>query len=153
MKIVSHCNRLSTFGWHICQVSWNFLGELQKIWRFFLQIHVCFSNLQEFFYSNLTTLRRIFSVMPKLIILTDCGSYTMKWARSPLVQVMAWLYIAQIGPLSFQAAIEHKPRQVRWVGCTLQWSLSGGQHVCISNPQGSIKEATKENLKCKTFTT
>ena len=26
------------------------------------------------------------------------------------------LYIAQIGPLSFQAAIEHKPRQVRWGG-------------------------------------
>ena len=24
--------------------------------------------------------------------------------------------IAQIGPLSFQAAIEHKPRQVRWGG-------------------------------------
>ena len=25
-------------------------------------------------------------------------------------------FIAQIGPLSFQAAIEHKPRQVRWGG-------------------------------------
>ena len=24
--------------------------------------------------------------------------------------------IAQIGPLSFQAAMEHKPRQVRWGG-------------------------------------
>ena len=61
--------------------------------------------------------------------------------------------IAQIGPLSFQAAIEHKPRQVRWGDCTLQWSLSGHQHVCISNSRETFKEATKENLKWKAFTT
>ena len=64
-----------------------------------------------------------------------------------------FLGIAQIGPLSFQTAIEHKPRQVRWGDCTLQWSLSGHQHVCISNSRETFKEATKENLKWKTFTT
>ena len=44
--------------------------------------------------------------------------------------------------------------QTQWgeVSCTLQWSLSGHQHVCISNSQEAITQATKENLKWKMFT-
>ena len=30
--------------------------------------------------------------------------------------------IAQIAPLSFQAALEHKPNKWGWVSCTLRWS-------------------------------
>ena len=68
--------------------------------------------------------------------------------------IIMYKYImAQIAPLSFQAAIPHTPRQVRWVRCTLQWSLSGHQHVCKSDSQEAITEAFKENLKWKTFTT
>ena len=37
--------------------------------------------------------------------------------------------------------------------CTLQWSLSGRQHVCISNSQEDITQTTKENLKWKKFPT
>ena len=35
----------------------------------------------------------------------------------------------------------------------LQWSLSGHQHVCISNSREAITQANKGNLKWKTFTT
>ena len=35
----------------------------------------------------------------------------MFWVWENILEI-----IAQIGPLSFQAAIEHKPRQVRWGG-------------------------------------
>ena len=75
------------------------------------------------------------------------------WGQPILMSTINTKCIAQIGPLSFQAAIEHKPRQVRWGGCTLQWLLSGHQHVCISNSRETFTEATKENLKWKTFTT
>ena len=41
--------------------------------------------------------------------------------------------------------------EVRWAARSSgHW---GGQHVCISNFQVSITDATKENLKRKTFTT
>ena len=101
------------------------------------------------------TVMNICTIMEKYI--KKCMFST--WVRSRNCRcLVTWfcyqlIAIAQIGPLSFQAAIEHKPKQVRWGGCTLQWSLSGGQHVCISNSQGSITKATKENLKWKTFTT
>ena len=40
----------------------------------------------------------------------------------------AFIFIAQIGPLSYQAAIEHKPRQVRWGGL----ARSSGRWVVAS---------------------
>ena len=38
------------------------------------------------------------------------------------------------------------------MSCTLQWSLSGHQHVCISNSQEAITGASKGNFKWKIFT-
>ena len=60
--------------------------------------------------------------------------------------------IVQIAPLSFQAAIEHKP-QVKWgelhASAVTEWSPA-----CLhSNSQEAITEATKENIKWKTFKT
>ena len=60
---------------------------------------------------------------------------------------------AQIGPLSFQAAIPHKPRQVRWgelhAPVVTEWSPA-----CLHKLlPGAHQRATKENLKRKTFTT
>ena len=52
-------------------------------------------------------------------------------------------HIARIAPMSFQTAIPHKPRQVR---CTLQWLLSGHQHVFISYSQDYIKRQLKKTL-------
>ena len=65
----------------------------------------------------------------------------------------AWgAHIAQITPLSFQAAIPHNRRQVRW-GELHASAITGHQHVCISNSQKVITQTTRENLKWKTFTT
>ena len=50
-------------------------------------------------------------------------------------------HIARIAPMSFQTSIPHKPRQVR---CTLQWLLSGHQHVFISYSQDYIKRQLKK---------
>ena len=74
-------------------------------------------------------------------------STNRNWER---MQQFSWfmLFIAQIGPLSFQAAIEHKPGQVE-VDCTLQWSLSGGQHVCISNPKGPSKRQLRKTSNAR----
>ena len=56
--------------------------------------------------------------------------------------------IVQIAPLSFQAAIPHtNPDKWGEVSCTLQWSLSGHQHVCISISEVVITQAIKANLK------
>ena len=38
------------------------------------------------------------------------------WMDDYNQQLYVDIFIAQIGPLSFQAAIEHKPKQVRWGG-------------------------------------
>ena len=53
--------------------------------------------------------------------------------------------IAQIAPLSFQGShrTQTQTSEVRWA-CTLQWSLSGHQHVCISNSWETFTEATKK---------
>ena len=59
--------------------------------------------------------------------------------------------IAQIAPLSFQAAIPHEPRQVRW-GELHASVVTDHQHVCISNSQEAITQATKENLTCSQLT-
>ena len=44
-----------------------------------------------------------------------CFSWFVKKALMEHITILC-KGIAQIGPLSFQAAIEHKPRQVRWGG-------------------------------------
>ena len=68
----------------------------------------------------------------------------------PLHNKSLLIVIAQIAPLSFQASIQHKPRQVRWdelnASVATEWSPA-------SNPQEAITQATKENLKWMTFTT
>ena len=48
--------------------------------------------------------------------------------------------------MSFQTSIPHRPQPTRWceVKCTLQWSLSGHQHVCISYSQEHIKRQLKK---------
>ena len=56
--------------------------------------------------------------------------------------------IAQIDPVSFPTSILHGSLQVV---CTLQRSLSGHQHGCISYSQEDIIAATEEDLKWKTF--
>ena len=52
-----------------------------------------------------------------------------------------------MAPMSFQTSIPHITGQVRY---TLQWSLSGNQNICISNPQWVIKEQLKKtsNERC-----
>ena len=59
-------------------------------------------------------------------------------------------FIAQIAPLSFQGShrTQTQTSEVRWPA-----RFSGHQHVCISNSRETFTEATKENLKWKTFTT
>ena len=122
---------------------WYFLHKS----RVLLNFNICiFPQILTLFLMNLGAWSWVFGVRTITLIVFS-GFYDI-WYICDLGQD-----IAQIGPLSFQAAIEHKPRQVRWAGCTLQWSLSGGQYVCLSNSQVSITEATKESLKWKTFTT
>ena len=48
---------------------------------------------------------------------------------------------AQRAPMSFQTFIPHRPAQVM---CTLQWSLSGYQHVCTSNFEEAIEGQLKK---------
>ena len=43
--------------------------------------------------------------------------------------------------------------QASEVRCTLQWSLSAHQHVCMSYSQEDITETAKENLKWNKFPT
>ena len=50
--------------------------------------------------------------------------------------------------MSFQTSIPRRPGQVR---CTLQWSLSDHQHVCISDPQENIKGQLKKTLNERCF--
>ena len=58
------------------------------------------------------------------------------------------IIIAQIAPTSFQTSIPHRPQPVR---CTLHWSLSGHQHVCISYSQEDIIRQLKKTLNERRF--
>ena len=59
--------------------------------------------------------------------------------------------IAQIGPLSFQAAIEHKPKQVRWGGLharvvTEWWPACLHKHFSSVHHRGNQRKPLMEDV-------
>ena len=121
---------------------WRYRYFLVNIWNV-----ICAQATAFIFDTRTGVLVKVSTFLRQKIPRPEGGSNSQLWDSC------RWLCIVQIGPLSFQAAIEHKPRQVRWGGLhapvvTEWWPACLHKQFPVS-----ITEATKENLKWKTFTT
>ena len=89
-----------------------------------------------------------------LVQLLFCLSIT--WSRYHNAYRDLWIMTESADShikLSGSHRTQTQTSEVRWGELHASVVLSGHQHVCISNSQQAITEATKENLKWKTFTT